>query len=155
MNPALILAARHWRAIGLAALVAFAGVQTMRLGHAKADQFDRTACVAGKPCKPPKWKAEVGELRGRVSKAEFDLQRCSADVEALTATVGRQKAVTAAIQALSDRKIAESTQAVQVASRGRAEAERRAAILASRPPVGVDDCARMDAADRNVMENLR
>lgn len=154
MNPLdllRLLSPKVWAAGGLALLLAFAGCQTVRLNHAKADQLDKTACLKGQPCKPVKWKAEVISLRQELSAKEQKLGQCEAGLTMLGATIERQNASVAALGAASREASARSTAALAAQRSATATAKQQALqILAAHP--GPDACK---SADELILGSLK
>jgi len=155
MTVVLPFLLKNWRVAALAALMAFAGLQTARLNHAKADQFDRSACIKGQPCKPPKWKAEVAALRDSLRTAQDGLSMCRANTDTLKASIARQNAAVSAIQADSDARLAQATKAAKVNRAETVAAEKMSSALLSRQLLGSDACARADDARRAFLEMSR
>ena len=151
---ALAYLTAHWRLVGVVALVALLGVQTARLAHAKADQFDRTACVRGQPCKPKKWKDEVKGLRTDLAAARRDLGTCRQNTQTLNAAIEAQNRAVDALKADGERRVAEAARGLSLAIQGRAAAEAKArAVLATRRTG--DECADMRAIDQQLMGTIR
>lgn len=90
-----------------------------------------------------------------ITKAVNQLQICNAGLHEATDAIRRQNKAVEAIQAVSDRKLADAANALSLASKGRAGAEAKAAKLLARPPAGIDACSRMESADAAVMETLK
>lgn len=149
-GPFLAFGAKHWRLIAIAGLVAAIGVQTMRLNHAKADQFDRTACVRGRPCKPPKWRAEVAYLRPELVAAQRDLVTCRGSVQTLDKAVAGQNASIAALKADGDRRASMLSDALQSARKTAATANERAEAILTLQPSGDGACAQLIDLDRQL-----
>jgi hypothetical protein len=147
---AIAFALKNWKLIGIGLVVALLAIQSARLGHAKSDQFDRSACVKGQPCKPVKWKAEVVTLRSNLQKMQSALDICHSNVTTLQGSVDAQNGAVAALKADSDRRSAEVAQARQATRREAERADHAASLLANAKPVGNDLCARMLDADRKV-----
>lgn len=127
-----------WVAIVGGFVIAFAGVQTLRLDHAKADQFDRGACT-DKACKGVKWKDEVSQLRPALVQARADLVQCQSNRAALQASIDAQNADVDRWKAAATSAQAESAKALSIAQAATATASKRVAgILAAKP--GADAC---------------
>lgn len=130
---------RGLAALGLAALVIFAGVQTARLGHAKTDlaaarldlQAARTTELDPSTRQP--WRETAKAAQGNLTSCRGNL------VDAADA-LARQAAAVARLRAEAERQQQVSRAALRQAQTGRQAAEgRAAAILALRP--GDDTCA--------------
>ncbi len=101
-------------------------------------------------------------LNAGITKAEDerdvalkDVGRCEANVAGLQAGVAKANAEYDRLSKASADRLATATTALDRARKGRASAEARAARLLSSPPAGIDACARMEAADRSVLEALQ
>lgn len=155
MTAVLAFLLKNWRMVALAALIAFAGMQTARLHNAKSDQFDRSACIKGQPCKPPKWKAEVAALRDSLRTAQDGLSMCRANTDTLKASIARQNAAVSAIQADSDARLAQATKAAQQA-RSVAESARQASnMILGKHLAGATACERVSEVDAAFLEALK
>lgn len=150
-----LLTPRAWFAIGIAVLIAALGVQTLRLNHAKADQWDRSACVKDQSCKGIKWEAEVKTLRPALAAAQRDFATCKLNTDVQEAAIDRQNAAVTAQGAESASRLKMLSEGLEQARKGRASAEARAGDLLKHGPVGIDACARSEAAARAVVESLR
>lgn len=100
-------------------------------------------------------KHEHAIMQKRADQIQASLDVCRANGNALQATIAGQNRAVEAIQAVSDRKLADAATALSLASKGRAGAEAKAAKLLANPPAGIDACARMTSADEKVLEALR
>ncbi|MBX3480072.1 MAG: hypothetical protein KF842_06705 [Caulobacter sp.] len=132
MTAALIsLAGRYWYVLAIAALLAFGGVQTARLSHAKADQVN--------PATGAKWKVEATRDGKLLAAAVRDLGQCRENEATQEAAINRQNGEIAAWKAEGDRLAAEARAAAEKAASARKSAEKAAAaILAAR--AGPDAC---------------
>ena len=135
----LALLGKHWKALAVGALVLLLSVQTARLSHAKADQWDRTACVRHQPCKAVKWKAEVLEMRPALAATKANLATCHVNMQAVGDALAVQNAAVADLKADSANRLKASAKAASDA-RAVAESYRRnaSAILARKS--GPDAC---------------
>jgi hypothetical protein len=123
-------------AVAFAGLLAFGGIQTARLDHAKADQIN--------PATGAKWKAEAKRDAGLLSAAVSDLAACRDNVQAQKDAIALQNGRVDAWKAEAERMAGEADKARQTAALARRKAERTAAeILAARP--GADVCQSIDA----------
>jgi hypothetical protein len=155
MTAALAFLLKNWRILALGGLIALLGLQTARLHNAKADQFDRTACVAKQPCRPPKWKGEAISLRQALSVSQDGLSTCRANSDALTASMTSQNAAVAAQKAASDARVAQATKAAQQA-RSVAESARQASnTILGKHLAGVNACDRAAEVDAAFLEALK
>lgn len=87
--------------------------------------------------------------------ARADLTRCQGNARTLEGSIRAQNAAVDTLRAEGDRRAAEAAKAISEAAKGRASAEARAAKLLSRPPAGIDACARAMSAFEAVKENLK
>jgi hypothetical protein len=96
----------------------------------------------------------VGHLK-QVAQLSQDLGTCRSNRVGLEASLRSQSASVAAFaeEQARKRKLAEADSAE--ARRGRETAEAKAARLLRHQPAGADECARVVAADRAVVEALR
>ena len=78
----LAWALKHWQAIGLAALIAFAGLQTARLGHAKHDLAAARAALVN-PKTHKTWQSEA-------KAATANLETCRANTATLAGQIAAQ-----------------------------------------------------------------
>lgn len=115
---------RLWAAGALAALIAFAGVQTVRVGRLKADR-DRLENLAAEALRSHAWE-----------KARADT--CNA-------AVARQNAALTALEAVSRDKIAQADKAAADARAVAASARKQADALLAARLKGANACER--AAD--------
>lgn len=136
---ALLFAAKHWKLLGIGALVLLLSVTSVRLHHAKSDQWDRTMCVKGFPCQPVMWKTEVLQLRPALKLALGKLNTCHVNLVAVGDRLEAQNLAVAELKAESDARVKASRKAVSDA-RAVAESYRQsAALILSRKP-GADLC---------------
>lgn len=125
-----------WAALGLAAALAFAGLQTERLAHAKADQRD--------PATHELWKDEARAAADALSGARTDLATCQGGLSRLQGALDDQNRALAAWKAQSDADSAAATGAARGALAAARSAQAAAGrVLASRG--GADACASADA----------
>lgn len=99
----LILNPKVLGGIGLALLIAFAGIQTARLGNAKRDQIDQTTHQS--------WRSEEIRDSKALAAANRDLAICKANQQTLEASLTRQNAAVAALQAAGAQATARATKA--------------------------------------------
>lgn len=123
MGALIGLAGRYWYIIAIAVVLAFAGIQTARLGNAKRDQIN--------PASKVKWQVEAKRDAKALSAAIRDLTTCRANTDRLTAAIGVQNAAVTAWKAEADRRAADATKAAQDARAARLTADRRASQLAA------------------------
>jgi hypothetical protein len=130
--------------IGLAVLALCVGINVQgRHAQAKRD-------------KPLIWNATTGKTWQ--SEAQRDAARfatCKANTTTLEASIASQNAAVTALGSESDRRVKMLADGLEQARRGRASAEARAAGLLKHSPVGIDACARSEAAARAVVEALQ
>jgi hypothetical protein len=84
-----------------------------------------------------------------------NLATCRSNGAALQASLDSQNAAALVVQAESDRKIAQATEDLTQALKGRASAETKASRLLTHPPAGIDACARSMAAFAAVQETVQ
>jgi hypothetical protein len=143
MNPAMILAAfspRLWLGLGAAAaaalVLAFAGVQSLRVAHIKG-QLAHARAAQIDPASGAAWK---GEALG----ARRDLADCRANAGRLQGAIDRQNAAVRAMGEAGARAAAAAQLAIDRArAEGAGERATAAAILAARQ--GARSCADADA----------
>lgn len=136
-------------AVGIAflALAGTAEVQTLRLHHAKDDlSAARSALVD--PITKKTWESEE-------KRDGPDLKTCHESLTASLDTQDRQSASILAAKADGDRRAKALADGLVLARKGRASAEERAGRLLKVGPVGIDACARSEAARLAVLESLR
>lgn len=92
--------------------------------------------------------------RKAVAAVQANLDTCHANVDGLMKSVAVQNAAIDLAKAEGDRRAKMLADGLSEARRGRAGAEARAAGLLSHPPVGVDACARSEAAREAVLRSL-
>jgi hypothetical protein len=131
----------------LAISLATAAVQGARLKHAKADLALARASLTN-PGTHKTWQSEA--LAGALN-----LESCNASVGNLKDEVARMNVAATTLQVESERKVRQATDGFAKAQKGRASAEAMASKLLTRPPGGIDACARMEAADAAVLETVR
>lgn len=136
----LAFAGKHWKLFGIGALGLLLAVTSARLHHAKAAQWDRTACVKGATCVPVKWEAEVLEMRTALAATKANLATCHLNLQAVGDSLVAQNAAVADLKADSANRLRTSAKAARDA-RAVAESYRRSAgsILARK--AGPDACA--------------
>lgn len=84
-----------------------------------------------------------------------NLETCKANTATLSEAVASQNAATEAMRAETDARAKMLADGLQQARRGRAGAEARASALLTRPPAGIDACARAEAARDAVIRSLQ
>lgn len=89
--------------IGLALLIGFAGLQTVRLNHAKSDQID--------PSTHHSWKSEELRDSPALALATRNLTICQANQQTLEASLASQNAAVSALQAAGAQATAKATKA--------------------------------------------
>jgi hypothetical protein len=141
---------KHWKWFAIGAVAALLALQSARLAHAKSDQYDRSACVAGQPCKPVKWKTEVARLRPALAAAEANLRTCRGNVAALQGSVDAQNAAVAALKADGERRARLLADELRQARSESASAARRADTILAARPKGPDVCAKLLDLDRTI-----
>ncbi|MBI1405719.1 MAG: hypothetical protein GC145_06290 [Caulobacter sp.] len=130
-------------AVIIAALLAFGGLQTARLNHAKADQIN--------PATGAKWKVEAKRDAKLLASAVRDLGQCRENEATQAAAITRQNGEIDAWKAEGDRLAAEARAAAQRAASVRRTAEKAAAdIMAAR--AGPDAC---QSAQALIEESLK
>lgn len=107
-----LLSPRLWVALGLAVVVAFAGIQTARLNHAKAD-LGRAR----------------GELERVTRQAVAERRTYENNLAGVQGGLDRCNAATVAAGAVARQTATRLQEAAQAAQEGRETAERRAAAL--------------------------
>lgn len=133
---------RHWRAFALAGLVAFAAVQTARVGRLKP-QLAAARAEQINPATRKPWKAEA-------LAAARDLNTCRANTGRLEGAVERQNAAMAAARAEGDRMAAAAAKAAHDLRGARAVAESRARATLS----ATVDAATCEAREAQMLEML-
>jgi chromosome segregation ATPase len=123
------------------------GIQTARLSHAKHDLTAARAALKDPATHRP-WQTEAEE-RTR------DLSTCKTNIDTLKAAAAKELARLSALQADAAQRLRQTQAELDTASKGRQSAEARAAKLLKTPPVGVDACARSEAAFGAAKEALR
>lgn len=93
--------------------------------------------------------------RKAVAAVQANLDTCHANNDALMKSVAVQNAAVEAARAEGDRRAKMLADGLSEARRGRAGAEARAAGLLAHGPVGVDACARAEAARDAVLRSLQ
>jgi hypothetical protein len=89
-----------------------------------------------------------------VAAVQASLDTCHANVSGLQASVAAQNAAVEAVRAEGDRRAKMLADGLQQARAGRAGVEKAAAGLLAHPAVGVDACARSEAARDAVLRSL-
>jgi hypothetical protein len=122
--------------LAFAAVLAFAGAQTVRLHHAKVDQLD--------PASHRPWRTEASDAEAALQETSADLATCRTG---LAQVQGALAAQSTSVKALGDQGRAD-TAAASVAAAGAEDAARRAGVVADRllaAQPGGDACASADA----------
>jgi hypothetical protein len=128
--------------LGFAALLAFAGVQTARLGHAKADLAAARAALVD-PATHASWRAEA------LADAQ-NLATARQNVAAVSAALDSQQAAVKALEARSAADTAAADQGARAADARAAAAAADAARVMARA-AGPDPCK---AADDLILGSL-
>ena len=127
-------------------------IQTHRVEGAKADLKEARAAlyVPGADGKPTKltWRAKA-------EAAERNLGTCQTNGLKLQVEIGRQNAAVDTAAAEGRQRTADAEKAVQAARTATQRAEKAAASILNRQPVGIDTCARVLDVDRQFLENLK
>lgn len=131
MIPFPTLSLRAWAALALVALVAFAGIQTARVGRLKAD-LAKLENLAAEALRAQAWE-----------KAKADT--CNA-------ALGRQTAAVEALRAEGAARLAQADKAAADARAVAASARRRSDALLGARLQGADACARAEDARRRFLE---
>ncbi len=124
-----------WAGLGLALLLAFAGVQTVRLDHAKSDLAAARAAQID-PATKRSWQAE------ELADAQ-NLATARANFDQANASLATEQASVAALKAADAADSAKASAAVQQARAATATLSKREAELAALKPAG-DACAQAD-----------
>ena len=142
----MIFPARYWL-FGIGALMLLLGVQSNRLDHTKGDLKTANANLT----------AARTALIDPKTRATWQSQylTCHASEANLLGAVEAGNAASAAMKADTDARAKMLADGLQQARRGRAGAEARASALLTRPPAGIDACARAEAARDAVIRSLR
>ncbi len=125
LSPPMLIGA------GAAVLLAFGGIQTARLNHAKGDLTAARAALIN-PADKHTWQSDA-------LQAEQDLGTCQTNEINDKAAIASQNASVAALKAESDQRTAEAQKAVMQARTAMATAQRYAAQIAAKTP-GADKC---------------
>jgi hypothetical protein len=97
----------------------------------------------------------IAKITKDIAVLAQDLGTCRSNRLGLEASLRSQSASVAAFAEEQARRQREADAAAAEARRGREAAEAKAARLLRNQPQGVDECARVVAADRAVLEALR
>ena len=139
---ALLINRWSWAALGLAAALGFAGLQTARLEHAKAALRD--------PATRGLWKDEARAAADALSGARADLATCRGGLSRLQGALDVQNRALAVWKAQSDADSAAAAGAARGALAAARSARAAAAkVLTSRS--GADACA---SADGLILQSL-
>lgn len=122
ISGALGFAGKNWKVIGLAAVVAFAGVQSWRVGNLKADLSGARAALVN-PATGKKWKAEA-------ERDAAALKTCRANVASLDGALTVQNEAVAAWKASGDQMARNAERAASEARKAQGKADALAAKLA-------------------------
>lgn len=138
-------------------LSAIVGALTSRVaGPAASAVALALALVAVGQCSEKQAEARRADrAEGAARLANQDLTACRGNSARLQAALNDQNASIEAAREEGDRRAQAAESALAEAERGRAATEARIKRLLTNPPAGIDACARMESADRNVMENLK
>jgi hypothetical protein len=136
---------KNWRAIGLVLLIAFAGLQTARLAHAKGDLKTAKAALID-PATKRKWEIEAKErLR--------DLNTCRDNTTRLEGSIASQNAAVDRLKADGDARVEQATKAAQDALQARREADQTARKLAAYK--SADTCPAREAGIAELVKGLK
>ncbi|HWA60476.1 MAG TPA: hypothetical protein VG939_03840, partial [Caulobacteraceae bacterium] len=145
VNPLLLvklLSPRAWAVAGVALVLAFAGLQSARLAHAKADQRD--------PRTHGLWRDEARIAREAAARSAAALAQAQAESSDLKTALAEQNADVARTAEAGRRASAAADAALAMQRRAAESAEASARqVLASRPQG--EPCA---AADRIILGSL-
>ncbi|MDR3513880.1 MAG: hypothetical protein P4L73_19755 [Caulobacteraceae bacterium] len=131
-----LLDPKVWVGLAFAAVLAFGGVQTGRLNHAKGDLASARAALID-PATKKTWRDEA-------VKAADDLASCHISLSSANAALGHADAATAALKAESDRRTADAASRLAAADKAALAGQRRiTAVLAAK--AGADACKSADA----------
>lgn len=125
------LSIRAWAALALVALVAFAGIQTVRVGRLKND---------------------VAKLENLAAEALHAHAWEKARAETCSAALGRQNAALEVLRAEGAARLARADKAAADARAVAASARRRSEALMGAQLQGADACARAEDARRRFLE---
>lgn len=118
-------------AIAFAGVSLFAGMQTLRLNHAKADQID--------PVTHASWQSEERRDSRALQAATVNLSTCQANASTLNASLDRQNVAVQALQAASAQSSQRATKAAHDALIATENASKLAAQVMQ--PSGDHSCA--------------
>ena len=125
-----------WAAAGFALVLAFAGVQTARLNHAKGDLANARAALID-PANKKTWQVEA-------LLAAEDRDSCRVSLSSANAALTQVGAAEAALKADSDARTAAATAGLKAAqASAQATQKRIAALMAAKE--GADACKSADA----------
>lgn len=130
--------------IGLACLALIFGFAL----HERHSQAAKDAPWITDSATGKKWKTEA-------EASALDLKTCHSSLTATLASLDAQNAAVEALRVDGDRRAKMLSDGLQAARTGRAGAEARAAALLKNGPVGVDACARSEAARAAVLRSLQ
>lgn len=122
LSAALGFAGKNWKVIGLAAVIAFAGLQSWRVGNLKSDLSDARAALVN-PATGEKWKAEA-------ERDAAALKTCRANVVSLDGALTLQNEAVAAVKARGDQMARNAEKAASEARKAQGKADALAAKLA-------------------------
>jgi hypothetical protein len=125
-----------WCGVAIVGALAFAGVQTMRLDHAKADQID--------PATHKPWKGEEQRDGPLLAIANADLITCRSNEGVLSGSLDAQNAAVARLKAAGDARIASASAGVAKAQGLSVAADQKAVAILNHKAAG-DACASADA----------
>lgn len=138
---------KHWKLIGIGALVVLLSGTTWRLNHAKGDLAQARAALVN-PKTHRTWEQDF-----TASQRNLDICHQSvSDVQAALDTANGSIATLAAQGAARAKTLKDGLERAQ---KGRAGAERRALDLINHGSAGKDACARSEAAAKAVVSALR
>jgi hypothetical protein len=136
MLAALLASPKTWVVLATGLILTFAGVQSLRLAHAKSDLAGARAALID-PATRKTWRAEASASAG-------DLARCRSALSDAGGALTAQAAGVATLKAESDRRAAAAAGALRATQAALHAAQARAAALMSARP-GADACQSADA----------
>lgn len=141
------LSPRTWLAVGVSVLMAFAGVQTLRLSHARHDLVLARAALVDPVTHRP-WSKVA-------ASAQADLSTCRINAGKLKGALDGQNAALQAQRDRDARSLAESAKAAQDARAVAASARHEAERILSEHLTGATACERAEDARRKYLERLQ
>lgn len=143
---ALGFVGKHWSWFAMAGLALTIGVQHLVIRHEHDAQYDRRACIAGRPCTPRKWQAEAQADEATIAERDRQHQADLVSVSRLEAAVSVQSAAAQAQHDAGAAALAQAEAQIQAERRAsaglKARLDRIAAPIAAKP--GEDRCRVFD-----------